>query len=42
MSILKYLKERWSLLLFLFLAFLFALMVYRLDHNFNIKDSNDE
>lgn len=35
-----YLKERWIPLVFLALAFLFALTVYRLDHNFSIRDSN--
>ena len=36
----NYLKERWIPLVFLSLAFAFALLVYRLDHNFSIRDSN--
>jgi len=40
MNILDYLKERWILLVFLSSAFLFALAVYKLDHNFSIRDSN--
>jgi signal transduction histidine kinase len=36
----NYLKERWISLSFLCLAFTFALLVYRLDHNFSIRDSN--
>lgn len=40
MSVLRYIKERWIFLVFLSLAFLFAVMVYRLDHNFSIRDSN--
>jgi len=38
--ILNYLKERWIPLGFLFLAFLFSFIVYRLDGNFNIRESN--
>lgn len=35
-----YIKERWIILLFLFFALLFAVMVYRLDYGFNIRESN--
>lgn len=40
MSILNYIKERWLPLLFLFLAFLFSFLVYRLDDSFSIRESN--
>ena len=40
MSILNYLKERWIPLGFLFLAFIFSFLVYRLDGSFNIRESN--
>ena len=40
MNVLNYLKERWILLGFLFLAFLFSFMVYRLDNSFSIRESN--
>lgn len=38
--ILNYLKERSILFLFLFFAFLFSFVVYRLDGSFNIRESN--
>lgn len=40
MSILNYIKERWLFLLFLFFAFLFSFLVYRLDESFSIRESN--
>jgi len=40
MSILNYIKERWLHLLFLFLAFFFSFLVYRLDNSFSIRESN--
>jgi signal transduction histidine kinase len=40
MKVVNYLKERWIHLVFIALAFTFALLVYRLDHNFSIRDSN--
>lgn len=40
MRVSDYLKERWTSLVFLFSAFTFAVLVYRLDHNFSIRDSN--
>ena len=40
MKVSDYLKERWIPLGFLFLAFLFACTVYRLDSNFNVRASN--
>ena len=40
MRILNYIKERWVLLIFLLLAFLFAMIIYRLDEGFSIRDSN--
>jgi signal transduction histidine kinase len=40
MRLTDYLKERWITLLFLFFAFLFAAMVYRLDYGFSIRESN--
>ncbi len=40
MRMLNYIKERWILLIFLLLAFLFALIVYRLDEGFSIRYSN--
>lgn len=40
MKVIDYLKERWIPLVFVALAFTFALMVYRLDHNFSVRDSN--
>ncbi len=40
MKVNNYLKERWIHLVFVTLAFTFALLVYRLDHNFSIRDSN--
>ncbi|HWQ77796.1 MAG TPA: hypothetical protein VN381_03225, partial [Anaerovoracaceae bacterium] len=40
MSILNYLKERWLPLIFLFSAFLFSFIVYRLDSSFSIRESN--
>lgn len=38
--ILNYFKERWILFGFLFFAFLFSFLVYRLDGSFNIRESN--
>lgn len=38
--ILNYLKERWIPFGFLFIAFLFSFLVYRLDGSFNIRESN--
>lgn len=38
--ILDYLKERWISFVFLFFAFLFSFVVYRLDGSFNIRESN--
>lgn len=38
--ILNYLKERWISFVFLFFAFLFSFVVYRLDGSFNIRESN--
>jgi Signal transduction histidine kinase len=40
MSFINYLKERWITYLFLFFAFLFAIMVYLLDSRMNIRSSN--
>lgn len=40
MNMLDYLKERWIALVFLLSAFLFAVVVYRLDNNFSIRASN--
>lgn len=40
MRIINYLKERWIHLVFLFCAFAFSVLVYRLDHSFSIRDSN--
>ena len=40
MNIRDYLKERWITLVFLLSAFLFAFAVYRLDHDFSIRESN--
>ena len=38
--ILNYLKERWTIFVFLFFAFLFSFVVYHLDGSFNIRESN--
>lgn len=40
MSVLNYMKERWIFITFLFSAFIFALLVYRLDSGFSIRASN--
>ena len=40
MRILDYIKERWIPLGFIFLAFIFALLVYRLDSGFSLRASN--
>lgn len=40
MKIHDYVKERWITLVFLISAFLFALVVYRLDNDFSIRESN--
>ncbi len=40
MRILNYIKERWIPLGFIFLAFLFAFLVYRLDSSFSLRASD--
>jgi signal transduction histidine kinase len=40
MKIINYIKERWLPLGFIFLAFLFAFLVYRLDSGFSLRASN--
>ena len=40
MKFTEYIKERWVTLLFLFFAFSFAAMIYRLDNSFSLRASN--